>query len=769
MSELASKVVDRITEKIVKGKADDRKHKRSGEVLKEKNLGTTKEKKVSAELKIKKPEFSFIFTIALDGKLNVSDYINYGIRVQNKSIKRKNSTLVTESEIFCKRDAIFSDILGVGNESETNGKNKNAFSYAGLGELEVSELQYFISKSFVNKEVLACWRYNKFDDSIVNILNYTKKRYVEEGGDLNDLPENIFKLVESFTAEVKLFSVGAISIIIRNDTSSVAKSVSLLPEEIVRILKRPNLSVAKKIYVVDPEGVKIEGNNTASRRCTCGFLNIFAYELASNVFNEFFRCLSNSKNSHLASLLQVDRICERSRKNDHLIVDRFKRGLYTNKIVKALISKPPNCKKLSDRVNCLKDSMGKLYIVYRGDPEPQDELLLYKQFKDSKEDLISLTKMFSMIKERPGKGKIEIPEELAKFYGPQEQPKDTLQKYVLKNSLKEITGKLWNAPLFAAPYIGIRYNSIPDEYIEEGRLKPEAFNLLFAATRQTSEYLNSSNSKPVECTHDNIISPGQRDAIVVEHNSIATIENCKREQSGKLSGLSTFEGNFDTSYNPLMFCLESIFATTKSVRSFNKELEEDLSVKVDNMLNKRFKGFFAAFYRTMPAVHFGAIAGIVFLLFAGGMSVIANCVMVVFVVCHMVSTLRSYHVFNKLNEFIYKARILSPCEDSSCNITNSLKSDIVTKGVAIAKGFGLNTLTKSVSKRFENFDMLLKTCHQTLIVQANRILIFLLLYVGMVNLVFSHSIGFSWKGLMGKFGVVVSENESLIQFLINLF
>ena len=37
---------------------------------------------------------------------------------------------------------------------------------------------------------------------------------------------------------------------------------------------------------------------------------------------------------------------------------------------------------------------GKSYVVYRGDPEQKDELLLYKQFKDSKEDLVSLVKMF---------------------------------------------------------------------------------------------------------------------------------------------------------------------------------------------------------------------------------------------------------------------------------------------------------------------------------------------------------------------------------------
>ncbi|MGR3320028.1 MAG: hypothetical protein ACUZ8O_16290 [Candidatus Anammoxibacter sp.] len=764
MSDLSQKVVEKITAEIAKGKTENRKNKTFSNASNEKNAENN--------LKIKDPEFSFIFTIPLDGKLNISGHIKKDIQAQNKSINKRHYTLNTESEFSRKKDAIFSDILDVSKESEVNGKNKNTFIYAGSEELGASCLQYFISKSFVNKEVLACWKYNTLNnESIIEVLNETKKRYTEDGGDLNDLPENIFKLTESFTAEVKLFSVGAISILIRNDISAITESsnsVSLSPEEIIKVLKYPNLSVVRKRYVVGDNGVKTEGNSTANRKNTCGFLNIFAYGFASHVFNEFFRRLSNSKNIRQINLLQVDRVCQKSKKNDCLIVDRFKSGLYTNKTVKALISKPPNCKKLSDRVNYLKDSHGKSYVIYRGDPERKDELLLYKQFKDSKEDLVSLVKMFSIIKKRVDIDKIELPKELEKFFGPKDLLKDTLQKFVLRNSLKEITGKLWNAPLFATPYIGIRFNSIPDAYIEEDSLKPAALNLLIATARQTPEYLNSSNSKPAEFLQNNFISLGQKDTIVVEHQGVATIENCIKKQNGKLSENSTFGVSFDTPYNPLIFCLESTLATTKSVSSFNKELEEDVSSKVDNMLNKRLKGFFAAFYRTMPVTYFGVIAGIVFLLFAGGMSVIANCVMVVFVVCHMVSTLRNYYVFNKLNEFIYKARILSPCEDSSYNIINSLKSEIVIKGVTIAKGFGLNTLTKIVNKRFESLDHLLKTCHQTLIVQANWILIFLLLYLGMVNLVFSNSIGFSWKELMKKFGVVVPEHESLIQFLINL-
>lgn len=701
VSDLTNKIVEKITDEIGKGETRE----------KIQNIPDKRPKnKRKKDAKIKNPELSFIFTIALGGKIDISNEIEKTIQRQNKSLKRKENqyqNIRSKADFFREKEFMFSQML--------NQERQSTFIYKGLQEPDITDNQNLISKEFINDAVLASWQYNVLNSNRLNyILTKTKKRYLKGGGDAGRLPNDIIRLTNSFTVDIKLFSVGVISILIKNKQPVVYNSnecISLFLEEITESIKCSDTTNTQNGFVVNSSNIK---DNILNKKEIRGFLNIFAHELASNVFNEFFRCLSNAKNDEMHTL-HVSKVCQSSIKSDRLIVNRFERGLYTNKTVKALLSEAPNCKKLSTRVNYSKDVHGKFYIEYRGDPLEHDELLLYKQFSDSKDDLISLLKMFAIIKEPPQNNKVDLPKELLNFYSENQNPNNSLEKFLIKKEVKKITGKLWNAHLFVTPFIGVKFDDIPEKYMENGRLKSPTLNLF-----------STTSARPL--------------------NSL------------------DFSDNYDT----LIYCVESAIATTKALSCFNKELEEEVSCKFNNILNKRISNPWTAFYRNNPITYFGIIAGLVFLLFASGISAIANCFMIFFIMLHMISILRNYHINNKLHCIINKANSLSPYNDSSSDITNAIKSEIVIKGVKIVNGFDLNPLINIVDNRLKTFNNTLKTIYSSFIQQANWIFLFLVLYMGITNLIFSDNFVFSWHALIRTFGVNVVTHESLIQFLKNL-
>ena len=756
VSDLTKKIVEKITDEIGKGETYKKTQNGSNKKL--------KDKRKKDDTKINNPELSFIFTIALGGKIDISNEIEKSIQQQNKSIKRKenqNQDIRSRVEFFREKEIMFSQIL--------NQEKQSSFIYKGLQESEMVDIQNITSKEFIKDAVFAIWQYNALNNNRHNyILTKTKKRYLENGGDAGRLPNEIIRLTNSFTVYVKLFSVGAISILIKNEQPAVYNSnecISMFLKEITDSIKYPNSTNTQNGFIVNSSNIK---NNVLAKKETSGFLNIFTHDLASHVFNEFFRCLSNEKNGKLRNLLKISKVCQSSTKSDLSIVNRFERGLYTNKKVKALISEAPNCKKLSDRVNFSKDAKGKFYIEYSGDPLEHDEHLLYKQFSDNKDDLISLLKMFALIKEPPKNNETDLPKELLKFYLENQNPNNPLEKFLIKKEVKNIAGMLCNAPLFVTPFIGVKFDNIPEKYMGNGLLKYPPLNLFSTTSTSPLKSLDISDNSKTNLLPASSIINNQVYSMAIERNGVTFVDNSVKKKKEKQRILQNSSSLFSRSYDALIFCLESTIATTKALSYFNKELEEEVSYKFNNILNKRLSNSWITFYRNKPITYFGIIAGLVFFLFASGISAIANCCMTFFIMLHMASILRNYHINNKLNCFINKANSLSTYNDSSYNITNAITSEIVLKGVELVKGFSLNPLINLVKNRLKTFKKTLENIYSPFILQANWIFISLVLYMGIINLIFSNNFAFSWQALIKTFGINVTTHESLMQFLKNL-
>ena len=767
MYDLTKKIVERITEEIIDDKSKVRSDKGTPCLRKKKVKNDESE---DDNIKIDAPEFSFIFTVALDGRLSIS---NKAEKAWRKHVENGRSWNI-KSDVIDERHVILSEIFEVKDDNSDGAKgraSKEQFVYSRLGEFDKPYIKDFVKGSFIKDSVIAYWKYNVFnDEAFDDILSDSMKRYSYGGGDLHGLPEKTVELARSFTSEIKLFSCGAVSILIKNEQTIINRydnGIKLSPAEIKGFLAFPDLAADQNRYIVKDKDVTVVG--TAGRKLdVCGFLNILTHGLASHVFNKFFRSLLDFQHKKSCEYLAVSKVLRNASERETIVTDGFEMGRYTNKVVKAVVSMPPDTTKLSCRVGFDEDVHGDLYLFYTGDPLMQDERLLYKQYKDNKADLISLTKMFALIKRPLEKlDEIEIPEDLLNIFDQEDASDNTLEKYVKKyaieKEIREVAGKLWNAPLNTSPYIGIKFNSLPSVYVDANCLKPAAFDLLYTVASEMPEFLNVKSIKG-DFLHNNSISRIRKNAIAVGPGGLTVMESGFNDEMKKRYISSESESCYNVPYNTIIFCFESIFAVEKAAHICNNELEKDVAAKMDGIPGNSAKGLLMFSGWTMDAVLFGAMA--LSFLFALGMHVVANCGLALVIVLHMYNMLRVYINCRKLSELIVKVRGISFCGDASSWLFSSLRSEIVIKAAKVAYGFGLKTASNRAKEHLKRYEYILKNRNKAAIVQVNLDLLLLIVYSGIINLLFSNNMIFSWRVLVMTFGVNVSEHESLVRFII---
>lgn len=827
---------------------------------------------------IENPELSFMFTINLEGKFDIHEAIKEEhtrtfSRIFHK--KRQSHDSITRDDFYKTKEHLF-DLL-FKNCEHCNSCDSSIEPFIP-NDLTKTDLEYFISKTFINKAVLGNWKFNKeHDNKLYEIFLLALKRYTDEEGEIKYIDLNIslielysnFKnvlislgvkdaekygkrldhkllrrlekdgyilwdknsnnirtkhishipiitimlLIKNPMIEVKLFATGSISILIKFklDDSNI---INLSPEELIDLVKYPNLCVAPKLVVNDKGMVILDKPISKEHGHISGFLNIYAYELASHVFNEFFRCLSNKQHISETNFLRVMRICPET-KSDQLITNRYTKGRYTKKSITIPLDGGPTTyfcswlfycaiwcipvplvrkyfvhkyNKMSDQVCyseeelCHKkdilaliiccipipylrkkfklkyvDEVKKSKIVYNGDLNERDEQLLYKLYAKNKTNIEHLLLGLSSIKEplknkRTWFGKIidlynlnyikrHIPAcwvEIWKSLYYEKTEKTTTvfpkqlrnKKYqfdknaisLIRNKLKGVVGhnqgiygKHYDAPLHVPPYICIKINNIPGCYISENGITSKGIKTFIGIVTQTKEFLthlNIEDKKELEYLQKNSITWGTHDAMFVERRCFIAVGS-RRE----------LEHSLDTPYNNLLFCLESIFATEKSVSNFNKELEENVSSKISDMLRRipqsKFSSIFK-YYTSYQHVWVVPIFIIVLFLCVKFNTInIAIDALIIFGIWHISSLLSRYRDLNKILDLINRARMLSPCEDFSSNIAPSLKSQTARAGARIAKQFSLDILVKTVHDRLDSYGHFLKTSHEALIIHIN--------------------------------------------------
>ncbi|MEC4677194.1 MAG: hypothetical protein VST69_00375, partial [Nitrospirota bacterium] len=303
----------------------------------------------------------------------------------------------------------------------------------------------------------------------------------------------------------------------------------------------------------------------------------------------------------------------------------------------------------------------------------------------------------------------------------------------------------WNAPIHVYPYVGVRLNSIPRRYIETatGLLKPVAINIFTSIASQNPEFLEHLNVdlNVPRYLKENSVTKGLRDVIFIERRGFVAAGN-------RRTGEREEDLSLTNPYNTLLFCFESTFATSKSVGSFNRELEEFVSWKVQEHLKVSTKTWVYKLAIQQKRVLFSFLVSFALLLsflalnlpcktwgIECSLLVLINiCVLVVFVAIFL-SAVKHILVTHPISDLLNKARTLSPCEDFSSNITPSLTSDIALKGTTKIKGFTLNILIDTVHRRLENYGHFLKTSNESLIVKINWLISMTVLYVGIIKLV----------------------------------
>lgn len=222
----------------------------------------------------------------------------------------------------------------------------------------------------------------------------------------------------------------------------------------------------------------------------------------------------------------------------------------------------------------------------------------------------------------------------------------------------------------AVPYIGVIMKTLPEWVIDhkkakDDNIKPaETAKLLSAMASQTKEFLFRLADADNFLLKNNI-SRGTRDSIIIDRRGFSTIG--ARKESPPHAGENCGEHNDEyyflqfrlNALKIMVFCIESTFATTKSVYGFNKELEEFVSKKINFLL------------KSDNVIGAGELA--------------------------------------KYVKIISKARTLSPCEDLTSNIIPFLKSHIGIECSKRIKQFGLDTLIESSQRRLGNYGNFLRT------------------------------------------------------------
>jgi len=209
------------------------------------------------------------------------------------------------------------------------------------------------------------------------------------------------------------------------------------------------------------------------------------------------------------------------------------------------------------------------------------------------------------------------------------------------------------------PYIGVLFNTFPsyaDIASEDGSTRDRGCKLLFALANHTQAFLTNFQ-EPYEYLLRKDISRGKHDAIILERRGLVA--------AGSRS--PSWDDFIENAYQTLMFSISSIIATTKSVSSFNKDIEEAISNQVSKIVTSEIRDRrFIRLSKKMKDI-------------------------------------------NKVKSLISKARTLSPCEDISTNIIPYIRSRISYEGILRFRKFALDQVIELVHSRLENYGHFMRT------------------------------------------------------------
>ncbi len=738
-------------------------------------------KYINASRYIENPDFAFIFTVSLDGKFDISEQIVAEHKKGCTKTNRKNNEIkyrLPRTTYYEEKDKIFYNLLnGDCNECRREGKCATGIPPFVYEPIKEKELGNFISPAFINKSVLGTWGFTTgHDDSRNKLFIKALKRYYEEGGHVyteikNNPPilneeyfektyiysknydtmepicvEDIHHFTQTLSVFVTLFSTGSLSIRVETQPET---AVRLHPDQIIHLIKFPNLAIDRRDLTINQHCEvqrRKESTDKYHPRKVSGFLNIYTHELAGHVFNDFFTCLKDPKHKEYADILHITRIKPETTKDHNLLSDRYSLGEYTKKEVMVEIQHVPDLSDFSEQVSYY-EKRDRKYLIYKGDLLDSDKKKIYESYKytshpnanktktteEKRKLLESLAMMFSILSRNICENQDDCP---LKDNESMNCPllKDETFKNLLEDSIeltpankedkrKEILsktcehyGSLWKGPLYVHPYIAIKFNKFPpgNKYIKKDVLSDHAIRVLTAIVTQTyalEEHLNipGADDNNSDYLLRRSISRGNQDAIFVEKRALIVAGN--RDKSRAL----------DTPYHSILFCMESIFATQKSVSNFNKELEENISWRINNMLTDANVTQWQYFKPNIPQwfIIGCAVLSIVDccvpLWIEAEHIVMSICIAAFFTAVYCTSPLFvEFRYIAKFWELLNRARTLSPCEDFSSNIEPSLKSESAYKASEIAKGFGLNILVDTVHNRMDNYGHFLKNHHASL-------------------------------------------------------
>ena len=305
---------------------------------------------VSAEdVVIVDPEFTFIFTVNLDGKINMQSILSDNKSTLEALIKKKYE-LESFKDYFATKALFFERLLSSDCKEGGNvGCGKCDVCKIRYINITETKLSYFIDDDFLQKAVLGCWELDE------NIKDKNSSLYPPDHG------QSIFKKYETIctmermkkdigkdameciiTVEnekiffpelpkwvrisdskltIKLFSNGSLSILVRLKFAKTKTEIT--PSNLIALIQFPNMVVSQyTTRAAIPEGEPITG-----------FLNYLAYDIANNAFNTFFQCMRKNKDKKkktIGDYIEIERIVKKGKdKQRYTISQRYEDNKYT--------------------------------------------------------------------------------------------------------------------------------------------------------------------------------------------------------------------------------------------------------------------------------------------------------------------------------------------------------------------------------------------------------------------------------------------------------
>ncbi len=317
---------------------------------------------------------------------------------------------------------------------------------------------------------------------------------------------------------------------------------------------------------------------------------------------------------------------------------------------------------------------------------------------------------------------------------PKPEPPD---RYEIVERFENITYTNRHSYLYVSPYIGVKIYDNPEAFInpKTGKYNDIAGQVLLAIATQTKEFLTDLRNG-TKYLRDNSLTRGKQDAMLIERRGFVAAGT-----RTKVEG----EASLDRPYNTLIFCIESIMATWKSVSSFNKELEEYVSRRVNSFLQVQsvlgnLKKLELYLERHKSRVLRDSLCGLVKAARTSKSKLLKVCRFIlrktgrIFAICNPITMFLNVIRLGELREIVNKARTLSPCEDFSSNIIPYLKSEISIRGSKKLRDFGLSELIDTVHGRLENYGHFLKTSQESHRVQAGLFIAIVMLIITIVEI-----------------------------------